>query len=208
MAGPEGVIKFDLQFRQSSLEKSAALDELLQWRDAFYRLGAIGRDAARYHGNAFGNLSCRLGAGDAFLVSGSRTGGYAHALPEHFTCVDSFDVEKNRVVAYGPVAPSSESLTHGAVYALNGGIHCVVHGHLPAIWNKVEALSIPTTPADVAYGTPDMAQAIARLYRQAGQPGQALFAMLGHEDGIIAYGPGFAPVEALMRDMAQKAANT
>ena len=204
MVQAEGVIKFDLRFQTSPLENSDALRALLQWRDVFYRLGAIGQDPNRYAGDAFGNISCRLGSSDAFIISGTQTGRYEKAQPEHFTCVDSCDIDKNRVTAHGPIKPSSESLTHAAIYALDPEIHCVVHGHLRPIWSRTTELKIPSTPADVPYGTPRMAQAIARLYKEHGNPQQAIFCMLGHEDGVIAYGLEFAAIEKLLLAMTKQ----
>lgn len=205
MPESEGVIKFDLQYQASAPEPGHALNELLRWRDVFFRLGILGQDPARYDGLAFGNISHRSGPGNQFIISGSQTGGLSHCTPEHFSIVDSCDVETNRVEARGPVAPSSESLTHGAIYALNQGINCVVHGHAPWIWEKVHALGLPATQRDVPYGTPRMAHAIAALYREQGQPRQALFAMLGHEDGVIAFGDGFAAIESMFNEVAHQA---
>jgi len=200
MVAAEGVIKFDLRFQNSPLENSGALQELLRWRDVFHRLGAIGQDPDRYAGDAFGNISCRLGNSSSFLISGTRTGKYEKAQPGHFTCVDSCDIGKNSVIAHGPIKPSSESLTHAAVYALSPAIHCVVHGHLPQVWTRMQELNIPATPVDVPYGTPDMARSITRLFEQNGKPGQAAFGMAGHEDGIVAYAEDFATIEGLMRN--------
>lgn len=206
MTETEGVIKFDLQYQASAAEPGPALDQVLQWRDVFFRLGIIGQDPARYNGLAFGNISHRIGSGNQFIISGSQTGGLLHCTSEHFSIVDSCDVETNRVEARGPVAPSSESLTHGAIYALNEHICCVVHGHAPSIWEKACAMGLPATPRDVPYGTPQMAHSIAALYCGYGQPRQALFAMLGHEDGVIAYGEGFAAIEAMFIEVARRAA--
>jgi hypothetical protein len=206
MTETEGVIKFDLQYQTSAPEPGHALDQVLQWRDVFFRLGIIGQDPARYDGLAFGNISHRIDSGNQFIISGSQTGGMLHCTSEHFSIVDSCDVETNRVEARGPVAPSSESLTHGAIYALNERICCVVHGHAPLIWEKVRVLDLSATPRDVPYGTPQMAHAIAALYREQGQPRQALFAMLGHEDGVIAYGEEFAAIEAMFIEVTQQAA--
>lgn len=205
MAETEGVIKFDLHYQVSPAETSYALDELLQWRDVFFRMGVIGQDPARYAGYAFGNISYRLGSGNQFVISGSQTGGLTHCLAEHYSIVDACDVETNRVEAHGPIAPSSESLTHGAIYALSTDIRCVVHGHAPVLWDKAEALEIPATAREVEYGTPRMAHAIEQLYREHGRPRQALFAMLGHEDGIIAYGDGFAAIEAIWNERTRQA---
>ena len=208
MTETEGVIKFDLQYQASLPEPGPALDELLQWRDVFFRLGIIGQDPSRYNGLAFGNISHRGGAGNQFIISGSQTGGLLHCAPEHYSIVDSCNVATNRVVARGPVAPSSESLTHGAIYVLNERIRCVVHGHAPLIWEKSQALGLPATPRDVPYGTPRMARAIAALYQEQGQPSQALFVMLGHEDGVIAFAEGFAAVETMFIEAARRATLT
>jgi len=208
MTESEGVIKFDLQYQASPPEPGHALDELLQWRDVFFRMGIIGQDPARYDGLAFGNISHRSGADNKFIISGSQTGGLLHCTPEHYSIVDSCNVATNRIVARGPVAPSSESLTHGAIYALNKRIRCVVHGHAPMIWEKARALGLPTTPRDVPYGTPRMAHAVAALYREQGQPRQALFGMLGHEDGVVAFGEGFAAIEKVITEVAHRATLT
>jgi hypothetical protein len=45
----------------------------------------------------------------------------------------------------------------------------------------------PQTPAEAAFGTPEMARAVGRL--AATLPPAACLVMAGHEDGIIAYGP-------------------
>lgn len=204
MTEAEGVIKFDLRFRKSSLADNEALSELLKWRDAFYRLGAIGQDPERYLGYAFGNISCRLDEGDSFIISGTQTGQYATAHKEHFTCVDRVDLDRNRVSAHGPIEPSSESLTHAAIYALNPEIRCVVHGHLPQLWKRAQQMGIPATPAEVDYGTPQMARAMTDLYREQRQPAQALFAMLGHEDGVIGFAENFRAIEKLfLEQLAQ-----
>lgn len=205
MAETEGVIKFDLHYHVSPAESGRALDELLHWRDVFFQMGVIGQDPARYEGYAFGNISYRLGSGNQFVISGSQTGGLSHCLAEHYSIVDACDVETNRVEAHGPIAPSSESLTHGAIYALSADIQCVVHGHSPLLWKNATVLEIPATASEVEYGTPQMAHAIAGLYREHGQPRQAVFAMLGHEDGIIAYGKGFAAIESMWNEINGRA---
>jgi len=208
MNDTEGVIKFDLQFRPGELEDSDALQALLRWRDTFHRLGAIGRDPQLYEGIGFGNISHRLDESDAFItfiISGTQTGGYDVALKNHFTCVDQCDLDNNRVVAHGPIEPSSESLTHGAIYALSPAIRCVVHGHLPMLWRHAAELSIPVTPADVMYGTPQMARAMAQLFPAGGQLTEGVLAMLGHEDGVVLFGQDFAAVERRLVQLLEQA---
>ena len=68
------------------------------------------------------------------------------------------------------------------LYALDARIGCVLHVHSPEIWRAAGRLGLPTTPAGAVYGTPAMAEAVARLYRD-GRLHSGLFVMAGHEDG-------------------------
>jgi hypothetical protein len=79
-------------------------------------------------------------------------------------------------------------MTHGAVYALDSRIRWVMHGHSPEIWRAATRLHIPTTDAAVAYGTPEMSEEVARLWRESDMRRQRLFTMGGHEDGVVSFG--------------------
>lgn len=72
----EGVIKFQLDFRQGPPPEAPDLVELDAWRDVLLRHGLIGQDPGRYDGLGFGNLSRRVpGRTDnAFIISGTQTG--------------------------------------------------------------------------------------------------------------------------------------
>lgn len=196
----EGVIKFDLCHEHGAAPDAVAVAVLDAWRDVLRRLGVIGRSPGRYDGIAFGNVSHRTPDG-AFLVSGTQTGGLAAPGPGGYCEVMAWDVERNTIRSRGPVRPSSESLTHGAVYAADDTVAWVFHGHAPEIWSRRGALGLPETPADVAYGTSEMARAVAALVRRAGA--DAVFTMAGHRDGIIAYGrDSGATGGALVRTLA------
>ena len=93
----------------------------------------------------------------------------------------------NRISSVGPCKPSSEALTHAAVYRQYPDAQCIIHGHCRDIWLKTEPLRLPHTSADIAYGTPAMAIAVSARFRDSEQ--LSWFTMLGHEDGIIACGP-------------------
>jgi hypothetical protein len=56
------------------------------------------------------------------------------------------------------------------------------------IWRRAEALGIPTTDPSVAYGTPNMAYEVLRLYRSSPLAELRILSMGGHEDGIIVFG--------------------
>ena len=121
----------------------------------------------------------------AFIITGTQTGAMATLGCHDFAIVTAHDSAANALTAHGGRAPSSEALTHGALYRSDARIAWIFHGHAPALWRAARQLDIPLTPADLAYGTPEMAAAVAGVARGA-LPG--LLAMGGHEDGVIAYG--------------------
>lgn len=179
----EGVIKFRLDHRTGTLDRPP-LAEITAWREVLVRLGMIGQTPDRYGGLGFGNLSRRTPAG--FLVSGSQTGGLDEPGPEAWAEVIDFDLQNNAVQSRGEVPPSSESLTHAAIYSLDPRVNWVFHVHCPEIWNRALALGLATTGARVAYGTIEMADAVRGLFPAETTAGT--FAMGGHEDGVIAFG--------------------
>ena len=183
MTEVEGVIKFVCEHEPMALAPHD-IAELRAWREVLLRLGMLGQDASRYGGYGFGNVSMRTG--DGFLVSGSQTGHLGNPGLEAYSRVVSWDLGAGRIVSQGEVKPSSESLTHAAIYELSPSIRWVFHAHAPEIWRGAEQRSIAATPPDVAYGTPAMAAAVETLFPE--HPSTGIFAMGGHEDGIIAFG--------------------
>jgi ribulose-5-phosphate 4-epimerase/fuculose-1-phosphate aldolase len=218
MPQQEGVIKFQLDFTAAPPALDASADaafieavveawaDLQRWRARLYRLQLIGQDPARYGGYGYGNLSHRLPPDDApphqrpFLISGSQTGDLAELGPEHYAVVEACYSNENRIVAHGPLRPSSESLTHGAVYDLDPAIRCVLHVHSPEIWQRATQLDLPTTLASVPYGSPEMAAEVARLYAASDLYLRRIFSMGGHEDGIVAFGPSADAAGAVLLD--------
>src|SRR5262249_35839367 len=125
---------------------------LSAWREVLARLSLVGRDPARYEGLGYGNLSARLAPfGDVgrgrrrFLVTGSQTGGIPDLTLDHYCVVERYDVARNTVHSLGPVRPSSESLTHGAIYDAAPAARFVFHAHAPEIWRAARALGLPVT---------------------------------------------------------------
>jgi hypothetical protein len=196
----EGVVKYRLDYTTAPPVDSEIVAELNAWRTILYRLGLTGQDSRRYDGLAYGNVSLRRGE-TAFLISGTQTGGKPKLTSEHYCLVTGFDLEQNLIIAEGPIAPSSEALTHAAVYQSGSGIDCVLHVHSPELWEKAEALAIPVTDRQVGYGTPEMAHEVGFLVRTSKSP---VIAMGGHEDGVIAFGRTVEEAAiCLIRSLAQ-----
>lgn len=158
-----------------------------------YMTALIGQDPMRYGGYGFGNISCRFddasvpGEQDRFVITGTQTGGYPDLTASHYVVVTGCYPAENRLVATGPVQPSSESLTHGTLYALDSSILWVIHTHSPHIWQNAAMLGVPMT-RDVAYGTPEMADEVRRLHSDSDMTRKHIFGMAGHEDGIVTFG--------------------
>lgn len=180
----EGVIKFDLRYTRVPLRRPVTgMGELNAWRQILFRLGLTGLDPSRYQGFAYGNLSLRI-EGRSFIISGTQTAAKPQLSVEDYCRVLDFDLAKNRISAEGPIPPSSEALTHGAIYAGNPEAACVIHVHSPEIWRNARQLGFFVTDPAIAYGTPAMGEAV----RASAEGASGVIAMGGHEDGIIAFG--------------------
>ncbi len=193
----EGAIKFAAEHRDRPLPArrfGEAACRLVAWREIFARTGLVGQQPELYGGFGYGNVSCRVGPPSmprgrrAFLITGTQTSGQACMSLADFCVVEGCDPRRNRIVSYGPRLPSSESLTHGAIYGLGSHVRYVFHAHSPTIWRRAAVLRIPTTDPRVAYGTPEMAREVERLWRGSPLSDLGILAMGGHEDGIVAFG--------------------
>ncbi len=187
MAEQEGVIKYRLVFKPAQSLLGHDYSSLSKWHRRFKQAGILGQDAHRYNGLGFGNLSERIDQG-TFLISGTQTGRLDELTADDYALVTATDIAQNLVEAQGRIEPSSESLSHAAVYALDERIGFVFHAHSPQIWRARLKLGIPQTDDAISYGTPQMANEIKRLYRQGLFAECKVLAMAGHEDGIIGFG--------------------
>ena len=180
----DGVIQFQLHHRAAPAPDVAATGILSGLRDALHARGWIGRDPARYGGLGYGNVSRRLQA-NAFLVSATQTGHLATLAAVDWVTVTAASPATNQLWSEGACKPSSESLTHAAIYQACVATF-VCHIHHPALWRAIcaNAIRLPKTPASATYGTPAMAAALSRIASISELPFAA--AMTGHEDGLMA----------------------
>jgi ribulose-5-phosphate 4-epimerase/fuculose-1-phosphate aldolase len=191
----EGVIKFDLQFTPAGPVSPNSLQELNRWRSILWTHKLIGQDPNRYEGYGFGNVSQRIAPFNAecgkraFVISGTQTGKLEELDNNHYAIVSAWDTAHNQVTASGPVKPSSESLTHAMIYDLDNELRAVLHVHSPDIWKAAASRNIPLTDTLVEYGTPAMTQEVRRLFNETSVRQSGIFAMGGHEDGVVSFGP-------------------
>jgi L-ribulose-5-phosphate 4-epimerase len=189
----EGYVKFSAQWQQGPAP--AGIDALVAVRNQLFALGLIGEYPDLHIG--YGNVSMRQDKGDTFYISGSATGSIATATAAHFCLVTGYEVDRNRVECIGPVTASSESMTHAMLYASSKHIGAVLHVHHLGFWESLLATA-PSSSPDVAYGTPAMANEMARLMHSTDLPQRKLLAMAGHAEGIIAFGVNVAAAQTTL----------
>ncbi len=154
----EGVIKFTLTYTASSTPPTMqGFAEFNQCRNTLWQLGVIGQDDARYEGLGYGNVSLRQRTAeypDAFLITGSQTGHLAELSAAHYARVLAYDISRHCLQADGVRKPSSEAMTHAAIYQQLPTVNAIIHGHSPTIWQQAQSLGLVCTGADIPYGTP------------------------------------------------------
>jgi hypothetical protein len=104
--------------------------------------------------------------------------------------VVAFDFEQNWVRYEGAAIPSSESLTHAAIYESDPTASAVIHCHDSILGGRLLGRA-PTTSQAAAYGTPQMAYEIIHLFDVGDARTRNIFVMTGHEGGIVAFGEDF-----------------
>lgn len=189
MKEQEGVIKYQLDHTQQPISQPFPFTEINAWRTIAVRLDLIGQSPERYDNIGFGNISLRIDPHSAqFIISGTQTGHIEQLDPEHYCLVVKAEPHQNRLESCGLFKPSSESLTHASVYAQDNTIQAIIHAHSPEIWKHTVTLGLPHTTADIPYGTVEMAAAVEQLFQSGELAQTSLFTMLGHEDGVVAFG--------------------
>lgn len=210
----EGVIRFQAKHRIAALESEvhgAAAHSVLAWRDQLVLAGLVGRDPSRYGGVGFGNLSGRLPPFPGlpgrrpFLITGTQTGGRRSLTLEDLCVVTRYDFESNSVESFGPVQPSSESMTHGVLYDADPAIRFVFHGHSPAIWERARALGLPATEPRAGCGTPAMCREVQLLLGIPDVARGRLLVMGGHRDGVLAFGETAEEAGQALLDLLSRA---
>jgi L-ribulose-5-phosphate 4-epimerase len=182
-----GSVKFACEHTPKALPSFPGLRELNRHRGKLLRMRLVGEDEK---GIGFGNLSVRDGTTDKFFVTGSGTGGKEHLELTDFAHVVSYDLTRNWLRCEGATIASSESLTHAAVYQAERQAFAIVHAHDVQRWAALRD-RVPTTPSTVAYGTPEMAESVFRLFRTTALATHRLFVMGGHEGGLVTFGKDF-----------------
>jgi L-ribulose-5-phosphate 4-epimerase len=177
-------IKFTCEKAAPEITPFHRLSELNAYRRKLLQLRLIGVDV---NGIGFGNLSIRDGTTNNFYITGSATGGISELTLADCARVVAYDFEKKWLQYEGSAIPSSESLTHAAVYESDAKAGSVIHCHDSKLWAAL-LNQAPTSSKAVDYGTPEMAYEVTRLFKVTDVQSRKILVMAGHDGGIVAFG--------------------
>lgn len=188
-------IKFSCRCLADEITAFGALANFNFYRRKLLDLGLLGVCA---NGIGFGNMSVRDAESQNFYVTGSGTGGVPDLSLSHCAKVVGWDFRRNEVRYQGSVMPSSESMTHAAIYASDPTVTAVIHCHSSTLWTGI-LNDAPTTSGAAQYGTPEMAYEIMRLFTRSNAQTRKIIAMAGHEGGILTFGTDLGDAFAVLR---------
>ena len=190
-------VKFTYERARADIAPFEAIAELNTYRRKLLEQHLIGVDS---NGVGFGNLSVRDGMTRNFYITGSATGGLPELTPTDCVRVVAYDFARNWLRYEGAAIPSSESLTHAAIYESDSSTSAVIHCHDSGLWATLLDRASTTSKA-VAYGTPEMAYEIMRLFKETDVRSRKIFVMAGHEAGIVTFGKNLEDAfDILMRE--------
>ena len=188
----EGYIKYWCERKEGPPPSAESISTLNTYRQHLHLLGLIGHSPQQ--NVDFGNISIRAPFPAKMIISGTQTGHFAKLSAGHYSIILEADITQNRVEYQGKVKPSSETVTHASIYQLSPHIRAVIHVHADSEWERL-LNKIPTTAADIAYGTVEMALEFARLYRETDLEKKGVAVMHGHRGGIISFGKDLEQAE-------------
>lgn len=179
----EGYVKYRANRTEGKVPDTEWFRDLNMVRTTLWNMRLIG---VYPNGIGYGNISHRH-EGDQFLISGTATGDKMVLQHDQYALVDSFDLKQNSVEVIGKIDASSESMSHGAIYRVSPETNVVIHIHSRDLFDYMLKYDYLRTPEDIAFGTPELAEAIAEVVKGRGEA-NGIFVTAGHDEGIIAYG--------------------
>jgi L-ribulose-5-phosphate 4-epimerase len=197
-------VKFSLVRTRAAISPFNGFDELNACRRKLLELGLIGVDS---NGIGFGNLSVRDGATDNFYITGSATGGIPELTLANCVKAVAYDFERNWLRFEGSAIPSSESLTHAAIYESDAKAEAVIHCHDSKLWAAL-LNQAPTSSKTIDYGTPELAYEIMQLFKQTDVGSRRILVMAGHAAGILTFGKDLEEAFAVLMHERKKAYET
>ncbi len=193
----DGVIKYSIEHKTKNTPEFPNYDEIEALRGRLFALGLIGEK----DGIGFGNLSLRAEKEKTFFITATQTGSQSTLLNQHYTYINDYDFSSFKLFSQGLHKPSSEALSHAMIYEIDPKINAVIHIHSKPLWNYMKDEDAFCTRAE--YGTVEMVEEIATLYKNKNPFKNNIFVMRGHEDGIISFGRDIQEAERVLYKLIQ-----
>lgn len=179
-------------------------NELGVVRTYFRRAGYLGVQK----GVAYGNMSWKpkdLEIGE-FILIGTQTSRKSSITKDDLVLILDCSFKTNLVEYAGKIEPSTEALTHTAIYwygAENGRkIGAVIHAHHALIWKYMLDNDYLRTGSKAKAGTLELVKEIQLIMEVGSQIG---FAMEGHKNGIWVYGEDLHEVRDILDELLGRA---
>ena len=189
----DGVVKYSLEFEQT---QEVAIDSCYEIEEIRQRLYALGLIGAYDNGIGYGNISLRHKNSKEFLITATQTGELENLKPKDYSLVTDVNFDTFKTYAKGSSKPSSESITHAAIYELDKNINAVIHVHNEKLWDfMLKHVSVYLSTNDTPYGTPEMVQDINKMYKGINPLANNAFVMKGHFEGVVTFGKDLKEAE-------------
>ena len=196
----DGVVKYSLEFEQTNEIAIKECNKIEKIRERLYSLGLIG---AYDNGIGYGNISLRYKDTNEFVITATQTGELANLEPKDYSLVTDVNFDTFKTYAKGFSKPSSESITHAAIYTLDSNINAVIHVHNEKIWNFMLSNNYLSTN-DTPYGTPEMVEDINEMYKNINPVLNNAFVMKGHFEGVVTFGKNLKEAEKVLYEIIEK----
>lgn len=193
----DGVVKYSLEFEPTKPLAKKECKKIEKTRQRLYSLGLIG---AYDNGIGYGNISLRYKSSNKFLITATQTGECSTLKPKQYSLVKKVNFDTFKTYAMGSSKPSSESITHAAIYNLHKDINAVIHVHNEKLWNFMLENSSNgyLSTNDTPYGTPEMVEDINAMYKNISPLLNNAFVMKGHFEGIVTFGKDLKEAEEVL----------
>lgn len=199
----DGVVKYNLDFTLKDVDIKNEYEKIEEVRTRLYALGLIG---AYENGIGYGNISLRYKESDKFVITATQTGHLSSLNVNEYSLVDGIDFKSFKTTASGQSKPSSECITHAAIYGLDDSINAVIHIHNERLWNFMLQNSFLSTN-DTPYGTPKMVEDVIYIYKDINVLSNNIFVMKGHFEGIVTFGKSLKDAEKTLYEIIKKLLN-
>ena len=194
----DGVIKYSIEHTTKDAPAFNDYEALEALRSRLFTLGLIGVQ----DGIGYGNISVREKNSKSFFITATQTGDLTSLTNEYYTYISDYNFSQFKVISQGKHQPSSEAFSHAMIYQINSEINAVIHIHSKALWEFMKEKNTLFTNAE--YGTTQMVEEIASLYKAKNPFDESIFVMRGHEDGVIAFGKNVKEAELTLYKMIKE----